>query len=174
MFATLCKINLKAAEDDTYLRGLLLLDLETMESKVISNGTNSDAISASGWLNNDRIWYAPRYKRGQGTKGRVVFAVDLDGTKRKLIRQYQSWTDRFEIYNFDLSDPEHVYEMNNQRRAFVYDYFKLNVYTGKKTLIARGPDMRDMKGIATLRNIYVSRWNSNGHPFRRRNRKSNV
>ena len=140
----------QAAEDDTYLRGLLLLDLETMESKVISNGTNSDAISASGWLNNDRIWYAPRYKRGQGTKGRVVFAVDLDGTKRKLIRQYQSWTDQFQIYNFDLSDPEHVYEMNNQRRAFVYDYFKLNVYTGKKTLIARGPDMRDMKGIATL------------------------
>ena len=60
--------------------------------------------------------------------------------------------------------------MNNQRRAFVYDYFKLNVYTGKKTLIARGPDMRDMKGIATLGTSMYPRWNSNGHPFRRRNR----
>jgi hypothetical protein len=105
-----------------------------METKVISNGSKSDAISGSGWLNNDRIWYQPKGKRGQGTKGRVVFAVDLDGTKRKLIRQYDSWTNQFQIYNFDLSDPEHVYEMNNQRRAFVYDYFKLNVYTGKKNI----------------------------------------
>jgi hypothetical protein len=85
------------AEDGTFDSGLLLLDLETMETKVISNGSKSDAISGSGWLNNDRIWYQPKGKRGQGTKGRVVFAVDLDGTKRKLIRQYDSWTNQFQI-----------------------------------------------------------------------------
>ena len=49
-----------------------------------------------------------------------------------------------------MSDPEIVFEMNNQRRPFVYDYYQLNVYTGKKKLIARGPDFGDMKGKATL------------------------
>lgn len=137
-------------EDEYYLRGLMLIDLETMKSKIISRGTASDAVNSAGWLNNERIWYSPRYKQGQGVKSQVVFAVNLDGSKRKLIRQSESWSDRFQIYNYNMSDPENVFEMNNTRRPFVYDYYKLNVYTGKKTLIARGPDMGDMKGIATI------------------------
>ena len=137
-------------EDEYYMRGMMLLDLETMESKVISRGSAEDGVTSAGWLNNDRIWYRPRYKQGQGIKSVAVFAVNLDGTKRKLIRQHESFTDQFQIYNYKMSDPEIVFEMNNQRRPFVYDYYQLNVYTGKKKLIARGPDFGDMKGKATL------------------------
>ena len=140
----------QSAEDATYLSGLMLVDLETMESRTISEGSTNDSVRGAGWLSNDRMWYRPASKKGQGIKGQVVFAINTDGTKRKMIRQSERYTDRFQIYNYDYSDPEHVYEMNNQRRPFVYDYFKLNVFTGKRTLIARGPDMRDMKGIATL------------------------
>ena len=137
-------------EDEYYMRGMMLLDLETMESKVISKGTAEDGVTSAGWLNNDRIWYRPRYKQGQGIRSVAVFAVNLDGSKRKLIRQHESFTDQFQIYNYKMSDPEIVFEMNNQRRPFVYDYYQLNVYTGKKKLIARGPDFGDMKGKATL------------------------
>jgi len=137
-------------EDDFYMRGLLLLNLETMETKQISRGTAEDGVSSAGWLNNDRIWYRPRYKQGQGIKSIAVFGVNLDGSKRKLIRQHTSWTNQFQIYNYDMANPETVYEMNNTRRPFVYDYYKLNVYTGKKTLVARGPDFGDMKGKATI------------------------
>ncbi len=136
-------------EDEYYMRGMMLLDLETMESKVISRGTAEDGVTSAGWLNNDRIWYRPRYKQGQGIRSVAVFAVNLDGSKRKLIRQHESFTDQFQIYNYKMSDPEVVFEMNNQRRPFVYDYYQLNVYTGKKKLIARGPDFGDMKGKAT-------------------------
>ena len=137
-------------EDEYYMRGMMLLDLETMESKVISRGTAEDGVTSAGWLNNERIWYRPRYKQGQGIRSVAVFAVNLDGSKRKLIRQHESYTDQFQIYNYKMSDPEIVFEMNNQRRPFVYDYYQLNVYTGKKKLIARGPDFGDMKGKATL------------------------
>ena len=137
-------------EDDFYMRGLLLLNLETMETKQISRGTAEDGVSSAGWLNNERIWYRPRYKQGQGIKSIAVFGVNLDGSKRKLIRQHTSWTNQFQIYNYDMANPETVYEMNNTRRPFVYDYYKLNVYTGKKTLVARGPDFGDMKGKATI------------------------
>ena len=137
-------------EDEYYMRGMMLLDLETMESKVISRGTAEDGVTSAGWLNNERIWYRPRYKQGQGIRSVAVFAVNLDGSKRKLIRQHESFSDQFQIYNYKMSDPEIVFEMNNQRRPFVYDYYQLNVYTGKKKLIARGPDFGDMKGKATL------------------------
>ena len=137
-------------EDEYYMRGMRLLDLETRESTVSSRGSAEDGVTSAGWLNNDRIWYRPRYKQGQGIKSVAVFAVNLDGTKRKLIRQHESFTDQFQIYNYKMSDPEIVFEMNNQRRPFVYDYYQLNVYTGKKKLIARGPDFGDMKGKATL------------------------
>ena len=70
-------------EDEYYMRGLILLDLETMERKVISRGTAEDGVRSAGWLNNDRIWYRPRYKQGQGIKSIAVFAVNLDGSKKK-------------------------------------------------------------------------------------------
>jgi hypothetical protein len=68
-------------EDDFYMRGLLLLNLETMETKQISRGTAEDGVSSAGWLNNDRIWYRPRYKQGQGIKSIAVFGVNLDGSE---------------------------------------------------------------------------------------------
>ena len=49
-----------------------------------------------------------------------------------------------------MANPEFIYEMNNTRRPFIFDYFKLNVYTGVRELVARGPDFGNMKGKATL------------------------
>jgi len=137
-------------EDEYYMRGLMLLDFDTMETKVISKGSAEDGIRAAGWLSNDRIWYVPRYKLGQGVESQVIFAVNIDGSKRKLIRQHKKYTDRYQIYNYDMANPEFVYEMNNTRRPFIYDYYRLNVYTGVRKLVARGPDFGDMKGKATL------------------------
>jgi len=137
-------------EEEMYFRGLMLLDLETMKSKTISQGNSTDAIGAAGWLNNERIWYTPKSKRGQNIKARVVFGINIDGKRKKIIRQYESWSNYFKIYNFSYGEPKYVYELNNTRRDAVGDFYRLNVYTGKRDLIAYGPDISNMKGKAIL------------------------
>ena len=43
-----------------------------------------------------------------------------------------------------------MYVITNERRAVIFDYYRLNIFTGKKTRLAYGPDIGDMKGKAIL------------------------
>ena len=137
-------------EDGMYDRGLILLDLETMKSKTISKGSQDDQVSGAGWLSNDRIWYRPSYKMGQGARSIVTFAINIDGSQKKIIHQGTSGQ---YIYNTALDDPKHVYVYNNERRPTIFDFYRLNIYTGVKKRIAMGPDIGDMKGKAFLGSI---------------------
>jgi len=139
--------NSKYAEEETYDYGLLLMNLETKETSVISNGKGGGRISDAGWLNNERIWYEPKYMMGQKKIAR--FAMNIDGTKKRSLYEYDGSTYNF-IYSMANDDPEHIYIANNERRPYVYDYFKINIYSGKKETIAFGPSIGDMKGVATL------------------------
>ena len=139
--------NSKYAEEETYDYGLLLMNLETKETSVISSGKDGGRISDAGWLNNERIWYEPKYMMGQ--KKIATFAMNIDGSKKRTLYEYNGLTDNF-IYSMAHDDPEHIYIANNERRPYVYDYFKINIYTGKKETIAFGPSIGDMKGVATL------------------------
>ena len=148
----ICDIEMdysKRVEDEMYDRGLLLMDLDTKETTVISSGVGGGRISSSGWLNNDRIWYEPRYMMGRTKTAR--FAMDLDGSNKKMIYERKYGENQVSyIYDIAYDDPEHVYILNNDRRPYVFDYFKINIYSGKKQTIAYGPAIGNMKGVATL------------------------
>ena len=45
-------------------------------------------------------------------------------------------------------EPNTIYVISNERRDAVFDFYKLNIYTGAKKRIALGPDIGDMKGKA--------------------------
>ena len=47
--------KVKQIEDSFYDRGLLLMNLDTKETTMLSDGSLESGISAAGWLNNDRI-----------------------------------------------------------------------------------------------------------------------
>ena len=84
-----------------------------------------------------------------GQKKIVTKAMNLDGKRQKIILERNAGSSS-EVYDIANDDPEHIYILNNERRPFIYDYFKLNVYTGKKETIAFGPSIGDMRGVATL------------------------
>ena len=138
----------KGVEDEMFDRGLLLLDLDTMETTMISDGSSGGGVSDAGWLSSNRIWYTPRYQTGKTMKSMATFAMNIDGTRRTIIKEGGFWGQV--IYDADYDDPNHVYVINNERRNVIWDYYRLNVYTGKKTRIAFGPDIGDMKGKAIL------------------------
>ena len=138
----------KGVEDEMFDRGLLLLDLDTMETTMISDGSSGGGVSDAGWLSSNRIWYTPRYQTGKTMKSMATFAMNIDGTRRTIIKEGGYWGQV--IYDADYDDPNHVYVINNERRNIIWDYYRLNVYTGKKTRIAFGPDIGDMKGKAIL------------------------
>lgn len=138
------------AEDETYDRGLILMNLDTKETTMLSSGKEGGRISNAGWLNNNRIWYEPRYMMGQKKIAR--FAMNLDGSKKRTIYEYGTGSSSV-VYDLAFDDPEHIYVLNNERRPFIYDYFRINIYTGKKETIAFGPSIGDMRGVATLGRI---------------------
>ena len=140
--------KVKRVEDSMRDRGLLLLDLDTMETTMISDGSSEGGINGAGWLSSTRIWYTPRYKTGQDIDSRVTFAMNIDGSKRTIIKKGGYWYQS--IYDYDYDDPNHVYVQTNERRQVIFDYYRLNIFTGKKTRIAYGPDIGNMKGKAVL------------------------
>jgi len=140
--------KVKRIEDSMRDRGLLLLDLDTMETTMISDGSSEGGINGAGWLSSNRIWYTPRYKTGQDIDSRVTFAMNIDGSKRTVIKKGGYWYQS--IYDYDYDDPNHVYVQTNERRQVIFDYYRLNIFTGKKTRIAYGPDIGNMKGKAVL------------------------
>tara|TARA_B100000963_G_scaffold59841_1_gene47809 strand:- start:1092 stop:3131 length:2040 start_codon:yes stop_codon:yes gene_type:complete len=138
----------KGLEDEMYDRGLLLLNLETMQTTMISDGSDEKGVSSAGWLTSNRIWYTPRYQTGKNIKSFATIAMNIDGSNRTVIKEGNYRTQV--IYNKDFDDPNHVYVISNERRQMIFDYYKLNINTGKKVRVALGPDIGDMKGKAIL------------------------
>ena len=107
----ICDIEMdysKRVEDEMYDRGLLLMDLDTNETTVISSGVGGGRISSAGWLNNERIWYEPRYMMGRTKTAR--FAMDLDGSNKKMIYERKYGRNAFNyVYDIANDDPEHIF-----------------------------------------------------------------
>ena len=77
----------KGVEDEMYDRGLLLLDLDSMETTMLSDGSDGGGVSDAGWLSSNRIWYTPRYQTGKTMKSMATFAMNIDGTRRTIIKE---------------------------------------------------------------------------------------
>ena len=81
----------------------------------------------------------PRFDLGK--KAGAAFAINLDGSRRTTLWKYGEGSNTYP-YEMAYDDPQYIYVQNNKRRPAIYDYYKLDVYTGKMKIIAFGPDSK--------------------------------
>ena len=140
-------------EDGMWRNGLTIVDLDTWEQRMLSDGSQGESISGFRWASDTRFlyWTDPR-STGVGKRGNAytIFAMDIDGKNRTNLLSVNPAVEggsSFGIYYMDMNDPDHIYVYWNNRRPRVADYYKLNIYTGKPELIAFGPDIGDREVI---------------------------
>ena len=117
--------KIKGVEDEMTYQSLTFIDLETMQSRVFSDGVGEKSIYGFQWESDDRFIYRPGLTnaKGRNMNSLVTFAVNVDGSKRKIIGKQEmkggqgSWTNISVVDRLD-SDPEHVIVTSNERRAF--------------------------------------------------------
>lgn len=135
----------QGAEDGMFRRGLRIIDLDTWESRTLSDGSQGEGVDNFMWVSNDRFlyWTNPFLETGKEFAAYTVFAMNIDGSQKTELLNFKLAVDvkpNFGIYDMDYSDPKHIYIYMNNRRPTVPDFYKLNVFTGKPQLIAFGPD----------------------------------
>ncbi len=142
----------KYVEDEMRRTGLTVLNTDTMESRILSDGSPGESISYFRWVSDNRFIYRtdPFEQQGRNVNSYAIFAVNLDGSNRKKLLDYQFGAEGlrgFDIYNMDYENEDNVFVYWNDRRARVSDYYKLNVKTGVPELIAFGPEIDSMEVI---------------------------
>ena len=138
--ATGAKCSIEEDDDPQAARVLLVIDLETNTPNVLSGTKGKSRLVGFQWLNNSRIAFYRQPSRGVDTYS--MWAINIDGTKPKQLVAgevedgyftYASITDLME------EDDDHVLISYNQRRPKYRDIHKLNIYTGRTTIIAKDP-----------------------------------
>ena len=143
-------------EKDFGYRALTILTLETMERRVLFDGSPGNGISSFQWASNDRFVYTPQAfaQTGRSMKALQVFAINVDGSRKKSLLEYKYGAEGlrgFDIYDTNPKNQDVVYVYWNNRRSRVSDMYELNIKTGLPKLMARGPDIADTEvlyGIA--------------------------
>ena len=79
--------KIKGVEDEMTYQSLTFIDLETMQSRVFSDGVGEKSIYGFQWVSDDRFIYRPGLTnaKGRNMNSLVTFAVNVDGSKRKII-----------------------------------------------------------------------------------------
>lgn len=150
-------------EKDMQRAGITLVDLDTMEQRMLSDGSSEESISMFRWVSDDRFLYRndPFQKKGKKISSLAVFGVNVDGSNRKKLLDYKIGAEGlrgFDIYDMNYSDPDTIFAYWNDRRARVSDYYEINVKTGAYKLLAFGPDI-DNKEV-----IWASYEDAEGYP----------
>ena len=72
----------KQVEDETRYRSLTFIDLETMQSKIFSDGIGEKSIYGFQWVSDDRFIYRPGLTnaKGRNMNALVTIAVNVDGS----------------------------------------------------------------------------------------------
>ena len=135
-------------EDEWGQMSLSMMTMETMERKVLLNGSPGSSIDPSSfaWLSDERFVYEPQAfnEVGRSINALQTFAMNADGSGRKALLEYKFGAEGlrgFSIYNMNSDDDDTVYVFWNNRRPRVPDMYKLNIKTGVPKLVARGPDL---------------------------------
>ena len=160
--------KIKGVEEEMTYQSLTFIDLETMQSRVFSDGIGEKSIYGFQWMSDERFIYRPGLTnaKGRNMNALVTIAVNVDGSKRKIIGQQEmkggqgSWTGMSVVDRLD-SDPKHVIVSSNERRAFRNDFYKMNIFTGKKNLMAIGFVPKNAKGDR----VYGTYRDQEGYPI---------
>tara|TARA_B110000008_G_scaffold252935_1_gene267874 strand:+ start:183 stop:2171 length:1989 start_codon:yes stop_codon:yes gene_type:complete len=118
---------------------LLVIDLETNTPNVLSGTRSGAKIIYFQWLSNSRIAFY-RDVSGGGLGAYSLWAINIDGTKPKLLvpgKIEDGYATGANIMNTMDEDDDHVLVSYNKRRPTVQDIWKLNIYSGKLTPVAK-------------------------------------
>ncbi len=120
---------------------LFVIDLETREPKRVTT-QKKHSVQNYFWANNERLVFDLNYKE-KGTQG--LFAVDADGKNfAVLVKPFLASGNFRYRYNlaldrFEHNDDEILVTSNDHSLLEFPNVYRMNVYTGKKTLIVDNP-----------------------------------
>ena len=139
--ATGPKCSIDEDSENQAPRVLLVIDLETNKPNVLSGTSGNSRLLDFEWLNNSRIAFA-RQATASGPEAFNLWAINIDGTKPKLLVPggiEDGYFIRASILDFMEEDDDHVLVSYGKRRPKYEDVYKLNIHTGKLTIVARDP-----------------------------------
>ena len=152
--ATGAKCSIEENDDPQAARVLLVIDLETNTPTVLSGTRGKSRLSYFTWISDSRILFARQPEAGLDAYD--MWAINIDGTKPKLLVPGK-WEDSYptgaNMIDRLKDDDKHILVSYNKRRPKVTDVYKLNVYSGKLTMVAKDPviDGQTSLGWATDR-----------------------
>ena len=120
-------------------RNIVVMETGNLRKAHAVTGLTKYDVRSFFWANDDRIVFTFD-KEGEEAFG--LYAVGRDGGKvQTLVEPEVSWGARSiryaEVVDRLRDDPEHIAISYNKRRVKVPDLYRLNVDTGKRTLIAK-------------------------------------
>ena len=133
--------SIEGAEETAGTPVLLVIDLKTQTQKLLSGTQSSNRIGYFFWMSNSRIGFS-RITRNGGLDGNSLWAVNIDGTKMKELVPgglEDGYPTGAGVLNMLEDDDKHVLVSYNKGRPKLNDIYKLNIYSGKLTLVAKDP-----------------------------------
>ena len=120
-------------------------------------------VSGFFWVNNERILFTTGGDQLNGIRGAIdsigLYAVNKDGSKpTQLIKPEDALTSKL-IQTIPLNrlndDPDHILVMRNDRKRYIMDVYRMNVYNGKffRQITSPGPVINwatDRDGVLRL------------------------
>ena len=151
----------KYVEDDFRGGMLVVQDLESSTKDFIelTSGKGNSSVSSVKWIADDRIIFTtePTNSSGKSLSAYRLMSmnIDRDRKKRKSRTLYEFKTAQGMLVSPKITsllpdEPDWIMVKINERRGSVDDYYRLNVKTGAKRLVASGPDIEKEEWLANV------------------------
>ncbi len=134
--------------DGTHIAGLapvgdrqniVVINLETKKSRAITSVKSQD-VRGFQWANDERLIF---FMDDDGNESFGIWAVNKDGSKsRTLVQAAATRPGRIQSTNvLDILEDEKdwILVSSNDRRAAYPDVYRLNIMTGRKSIVVRNP-----------------------------------
>jgi len=128
---------------------LLVIDMETQTPKLLSGAKSSNRIGNFFWMSNTRIGFS-RITRNGGLDGNSLWAINIDGSRMKELVPgglKDGYPTAARVLDMMDGDDKHVLVSYNKRRPILNDVYKLNIYNGKLTLVAKDPYINEQTNL---------------------------
>ena len=140
---------------------LVVQDLNSSNKDFIelTSGRGNSSVSSVKWIADDRIIFTtePTNSSAKSLSAYRLMSmnVDRDRKKRKSRTLYEFKTAQGMLVSPKITsllpdEPDWIMVKINERRGSVDDYYRLNVKTGAKRLVASGPDIEKEEWLANV------------------------